>query len=565
MKGIALGTIIILLLVSCSSTGRIGSESASPAGAVALSNGGDPSKSVKAPAGSTKKVKKKTRTILPDEDDNFSSLLQHDDFKDFDLPIVFNDAVKYYIVYFTSEKRKVFGNWLKRSRRYVPMIREILKQHGLPEDLVYVAMIESGFNARAYSSAKACGPWQFIYETGGRYGLKVNFWVDERRDPEKSTIAAAKYLTDLFNQFGCWYLAAAGYNAGEKRVERAIEKHNTNDFWELSKYNALPRETREYIPKLIAASIIAKDPERFGFGNISYDEPLRFVEVKVPRASSVAAIARASSMDLAEIRSLNPELLRGITPPTTDDYRIKLRYTTNVARFSDELEEELGRERKVKDVTAYKVKKKDTLAKIMKRYGVKEEEIYLVNSCDDRLTVKPGMTLNIPTFGGSRHYDDVRVASFIPTPTPPRKEQTETRRVEKSAPEKEPDRPRKQEKAKERHEQTPPKTYHIVKKGETLSEISSQYGVDMASIISINNLKSETVYPNMKLMLAAHYTPKKKGGTGAVKYHLVKKGETLSQISGKYGVSTAAIKSANNLKTGKVSAGMKLKIVSAEG
>jgi membrane-bound lytic murein transglycosylase D len=248
--------------------------------------------------------------LTQEDDDDIATLLEPEQFQDFDIPIVFNDAVKYYIHWFSTEKRKVFANWLKRSRHYVPIIREILKDQGMPEDLVYVAMIESGFNPKAYSHAKASGPWQFIYATGGRYGLKVNYWIDERRDPEKSTVAAAKYLRDLFNQFGCWYLAAAGYNAGEKRIERAIEKHNTNDFWELSNYNALPRETRAYIPQLIAAAVIAKDPEKYGFGSITYDSPLRFEFVNVPRATPLSAIAKSASMDHADNRAINPEILR---------------------------------------------------------------------------------------------------------------------------------------------------------------------------------------------------------------------------------------------------------------
>jgi len=275
------------------------------------------------------------------DDDDLEPLIGSTDLQNFDIPIVFNDAVRYYIRYFTNEKRKVFTNWLRRSRRYAPIITEILRKKNMPEDLVYLAMIESGFNPKAYSPAQACGPWQFIYATGGRYGLKVNYWIDERRDPEKSTVAAAKYLRDLFNQFGHWYLAAAGYNAGERRIERAIEKHNTNDFWELYKYNTLPQETKNYIPQLIAAAVIAKEPEKYGFGSIDFQEPIRFVEIKVPPATPLTTIAKASSLDLDAVRSYNPELVRGITPPGTDDYEIKLPYPMDTIQFSERLESAL--------------------------------------------------------------------------------------------------------------------------------------------------------------------------------------------------------------------------------
>jgi membrane-bound lytic murein transglycosylase D len=501
----------------------------------------------------------KVEYLAQEEEDDISTLLEPEQYQDFDIPIVFNDAVKYYIQWFSTEKRKVFANWLKRSRHYVPIIREILKDQGMPEDLVYLAMIESGFNPKAYSHAKACGPWQFIYATGGRYGLKVNYWIDERRDPEKSTVAAAKYLRDLFNQFGCWYLAAAGYNAGEGRIERAIEKHKTNDFWELSNYNALPKETRAYIPQLIAAAVIAKDPEKYGFGSITYDAPIKFELVRVPRATPLSAVAKSASADLSEVRAINPEILRGITPPNMDDYKIKLPQGVNVHAFNSKLQVALSHERQIKDVVSYKVKKKDTMASIAKKHGLNRDDLYLVNECEGELKVKPGMVINLPRYSApSRGKTDIAKIKKDNFETKPAQEEriakNEKTQIKQPEPKQQPQNP----------------VVHVVRKGETLASISNKYNIDIAELKAANNLKGNKVSPNMKLKLAG-YTQKKsapKESTNKkapVKYHVVKKGETLKSISNKYNIDIAEIKVTNHLKSDKVIPNQKLKIVTGEG
>jgi hypothetical protein len=183
----------------------------------------------------------------------------------FDFPITVNSAVEKWIDYFTGRGRKHFVKYLERSEHFIPFIRPLLRQYGLPEDLVYLAMIESGFNNHARSFAKAVGPWQFIPATGKRYGLSVNWWVDERRDTRKSTLSAAQYLKDLYGMFNSWELAAASYNAGEAKLARAVRRYGTADFWALTRHRFLRPETRDYVPKIIAAALIAKNRTQFGF------------------------------------------------------------------------------------------------------------------------------------------------------------------------------------------------------------------------------------------------------------------------------------------------------------
>jgi Transglycosylase SLT domain len=241
-----------------------------------------------------------------------------------DVPIQMNKQVRAYLVYFSTERHGTIRNYLARSTRYLPMIKKVFEEYGLPEDLAYLAMIESGFNNKATSPAAAAGMWQFIRGTGLRYGLSVDSYVDERRDPEKSTRAAAQYLLDLYKQFGSWYLAAASYNCGEGRVQRELDQSKNKNFWELSANQCLPTETKNYVPQMIAATIIAKNPEKFGFKNVPYQAPLKVDQAKVNEPTSLRAVAFAINMQPEDIQILNPALLRGVTPPDSPNYTLNL-------------------------------------------------------------------------------------------------------------------------------------------------------------------------------------------------------------------------------------------------
>ncbi len=242
----------------------------------------------------------------------------------FDVPIQMNKQVRAYLVYFSTERKETIRRYLARSTRYLPMIKEVFQEAGLPEDLAYLAMIESGFSNRATSPAHACGMWQFIKGTGLRYGLTINSYVDERRDPEKATRAAAKYLLDLYKQFGSWYLAAASYNCGEGRVQRELNQSNHKNFWELSANKCLPTETKNYVPQMIAATIIAKNPKKFGFKNVPYLPAVKYDKVRVNEATSLTAAAMAVNVPVEELQALNPELLRGVTPPDDPAFTLYL-------------------------------------------------------------------------------------------------------------------------------------------------------------------------------------------------------------------------------------------------
>ena len=321
----------------------------------------------------------------------------------FDIPIVMNPRVENFVKFYQSTGRKQFSIWLARSERYIPMMRKVLKEHGLPTDLVYLAMIESGFNPRAYSRSRASGPWQFISGTGKKYGLKVNYWVDERRDPEKSTVAAARYLKDLYDQFDSWHLAAAAYNCGEGKMARAIKRYNTEDFWKLSRHRYLKKETRLYVPQIIAAAIIAKEPEKYGFNNIQYQEPLAYEGLPVPGGVTLKNIARASGCSEQLLRELNPELTRRCTPPYSKHYTIKVPKGARqiLAINMNKLKPVV----KISDagwVRTHRIRRGDTLYGLSLKYRVRVRDIKYLNNIRGNL-LHVGHRLLIPA-GKIRHH-----------------------------------------------------------------------------------------------------------------------------------------------------------------
>lgn len=243
----------------------------------------------------------------------------------FDLPVTYNKNVSKWVAYFQGGRgSKWFREWLQRSYKYMPFIQNELRKAGLPLDLAYMVMIESGFAPNAVSHADAVGPWQFIEATGSRYGLSKNWWLDERRDLKKSTLAAIRYLTDLHEEFGSWYLVAASYNMGENGLRRQIKKHGTKDYWTLIKLNALPAETQEYVPKILAAMLIAKAPNLYGFRNLEKMDPLEYDIVTVPGGTDLGPLADHLGVTRKSLKDLNAEVYLGYIPRQVEKHFIRV-------------------------------------------------------------------------------------------------------------------------------------------------------------------------------------------------------------------------------------------------
>ncbi|MBI2528168.1 MAG: transglycosylase SLT domain-containing protein [Candidatus Rokubacteria bacterium] len=310
----------------------------------------------------------------------------------------------------TGHRRAVVERWLSRSGRYLEMIREIFTQRGLPEDLAFTAMIESGFDPVAVSRAGARGLWQFMAPTARRYGLRVDRWVDERLDPEKSTRAAADHLKDLFASFGSWHLVQAAYNAGEMRVSRAVQKLRTSDFWQLSRTPLLAEETKSFVAAIQAAALIAREPDRYGF-SVTPEDPLRYEVIHVPPLMPLNRLAGMSQIAGGDLKRLNSELRRAETPPGSP-YALKVPVggasilraafrrqavpTVEVsARRGGPHQAAKASHARLPSRKIHVVKAQETVGGIAKRYGVSPAEIVTWNRLTDAGRIFPGDRLRV--------------------------------------------------------------------------------------------------------------------------------------------------------------------------
>jgi membrane-bound lytic murein transglycosylase D len=315
-------------------------------------------------------------------------------------PAVDQQHVKFFVDRFTTSRRDVVGLWFQRSPQYLGMILPVFRSRGLPDELAYTAMIESGFNPRAVSRVGAKGLWQFMAPTARLYGLRVDRWVDERLDPEKSTAAAASYLRDLHARYGSWELAQAAYNAGAVRVDRAVRKTGSTDFWTLARTKLLKPETKDFVPAIHAAVLIGRDPGQYGFecnGTTTFPE---FDLVTVPPGTDLKKVAATSGISFQELHVLNPTLIRGVTPPgKTWDVRVpsgtresvvaaltprkKTVHVANTGRRSSDSAE------------VHIVRPRDTVASIAKQYGVSVGNVVRWNNLESGAAIRPGDRLRV--------------------------------------------------------------------------------------------------------------------------------------------------------------------------
>ena len=414
-----------------------------------------------------------------------------------------NPSVDKWIRYFTGRGREYMTSYLERSSRYIPLMKAVLKENDLPTNLVYVALIESGFSPKALSRANAVGYWQFIYGTGKRYGLRINGFVDERRDPVLSTRAAANYFKDLYSLFGSWYLALAAYNSGEYRVNRAVLRHYNRDFWFLSLKKALPRETRNYIPKLIAAIRISQNPKKYGFYKLRFQPPINYELLKLKNPISLFKLAKHIGISVEEIKNLNPMYKGEYVPIYSEDTALRLPVGL-MTSAQVALEKSLMSEPKFSYHYHYwyRVRRGDSLYKIARRHRTTIRKIRRANRLGNSSFLRIGQKLKIPT-----------------------------RRLVASSP------------AKKSIAKSQKKDFHKVRKGQSLSHIAQIYSLKLSQLKELNNIQGNpTIHPGQSLRVR-----KDSKAQLNKNYYIVRKGDTLIAIAGRYNITLPKLMRANAL------------------
>lgn len=464
------------------------------------------------------------------------------------IPLVLNRKVERSIEYFTRGRgRKVFTVWLQRAGLYENLIKQILKEEGVPEELFYLAMIESGLRTNAHSWARAVGIWQFIAGTGRMYGLRQSWWYDERRDPIKATRAAARHLKDLHQRFNDWYLAMAGYNYSPGKIERRLRNKNVHDYWDLPR---LPRETRNYVPTFIAAATIAQNPLKYGF-DVAPFSPVELDTVTVRECVDLNVVARCIGTSFTEVKNINPALLRWCTPPDREKWVLNLpkgsrqQFLVNYKIVPDN--------QKISYVH-HRIRSGETLSSISRRYHVSISEIKRFNKINGTL-IRAGHSLVIPVPQSKSYYRSYTQSSYAPASS-----SSYSRKVASNV------------RGREKKE-------YIVKKGDTLWDVAQRYNVTVNQIRKWNGLGyTRIIRPSQKLNIwvkpgsvqlasqniqRSDNSPLPDETSSSTIIHTVRAGDTLWDISLNYNVSIRNIKKWNNKRSNIIKPGEKLKIVTS--
>lgn len=445
----------------------------------------------------------------------------------FDFPLVMNHRVEFYINYYSKKYPMIFQRWVERANKYIYMVKDILRREGLPQQLAVLPFAESGYNVDAYSHVGAGGMWQFMPATGKAYGLKINNWVDERQDFEKATLAAVRHLKDLYAQLGDWYLAIAAYNAGFYKIYNGVKKYKTKDFFQLSKYRYLKNETKDYVPKFIALSILYYKYDQYGFSPPT-TPPLLYEKLNFSQPVNLFVVADVIGCSYDTLKELNPDLKKPITPPD-DEYNLKIPYGKRdllVEKTTGLKPDELLQ------VKIYYGKIGQDIKNIARKFGVTPNEIKALNGFRyDKLLFNTHVFVPIPDKFNQKYMDDFASAVKIDAPK-----------------------------------------IHIVKSGENLYNIAHKYGLSLNELISYNKgINPRLIKPGQPLVVVSDYKnskklTSKKTTAKMTRYQIdgnkykVKAGDNLWSIASAFNTSVSKLKKLNKLRSSLLSPGKILEI-----